>query len=199
MRKEVTVLNKVLIYSLFISACQLPLISAHASDPASVPNKSVKAVTDLRVLVDISGSMKNSDPKNLRRPAVRLLAGLVPQGSRSGIWNFARQVNMTVKIGAVNEKWRDAARAQSKKISSVGLFTNIESAMRKVSFDWNKPDPHYKRNLILLTDGHVDVSNDDKADQASRKRILKELLPAFEKAKVRIHTIALSDDVDEQL
>lgn len=203
MRKKVVItafLNKGLFYTLLISICPMGIGSVQASDPAvktSVTKK--KPLTDLRVLIDISGSMKKTDPKNLRRPAVRLLAGLVPEGSRSGIWNFARQVNMTVKIGAVNDDWRDAARAESKKISSVGLFTNIESAMRKVSFDWNKPDPRYKRNLILLTDGHVDVSKDDKADQASRKRILKELLPAFEKAKVRIHTIALSDDVDEQL
>ena len=159
----------------------------------------IKQTTDLRVIVDISGSMKKTDPNNLRRPAVRLLAGLIPQGSRAGIWNFGKQVNMTVKIGTVDDAWRDLARQQSKEINSVGLYTNIENAMRKVSFDWKKPDPRYKRNLILLTDGHVDVSQDDKLDKASRKRILKELLPEFEKAKVRIHTIALSDDVDESL
>lgn len=156
-------------------------------------------IADVRVLVDISGSMKKTDPKNLRRPAIRLLAGLIPSGSHAGIWNFGKQVNMAVKIGTVNDNWRELAREQSKKISSAGLYTNIESAMRKVSFDWKKPDPRYKRNLILLTDGHVDVSKDDNLDKASRKRILKEILPQLEKAKVRIHTIALSDDVDESL
>lgn len=159
----------------------------------------VRPITDLRVIVDISGSMKKTDPKNLRRPAVRLLAGLIPEGSRSGIWNFGQQVNMSVKIGSVDEAWRKLAREESKKINSVGLYTNIESAMRKASFDWNKPDPRYKRNLILLTDGHVDISGNDQEDQASRNRIIKEVLPALEKAKVRIHTIALSDDVDESL
>ena len=176
---------------------------AYAADTATEENQTAKitapVLTDLRVLVDISGSMKKTDPKNLRRPAIRLLAGLIPEGSRSGVWNFAKQVNMTVKIGAVDDAWRNTAREQSKKINSVGLFTNIEEALRKVSFDWKTPDPGYKRNLILLTDGHVDISEDDKADEASKRRILKELLPAFEKAKVRIHTIALSDDVDEHL
>ena len=156
-------------------------------------------IPDIRVLVDISGSMKKTDPNNLRQPAIRLLAGLIPAGSRSGIWNFGKQVNMSVKVGSVNKAWRSLAREQSKKINSVGLYTNIESAMRKASFDWKNPDPRYKRNLILLTDGHVDVSFDDKKDKASKKRILKEILPAFEKAKVRIHTIALSDNVDDNL
>lgn len=158
-----------------------------------------EATTDLRVIVDISGSMKKTDPRNLRRPAIRLLAGLVPSGSRAGIWNFGKQVNMAVKIGDVDENWRKLAREQSKKISSVGLYTNIESAMRKASFDWKKPDPKYKRNLILLTDGHVDISKDENEDKASRKRIIKDILPMLEKAKVRVHTIALSDDVDESL
>jgi len=176
------------------------VLPVHASDTALKPGKSkIQTTTDLRVLVDISGSMKKTDPKNLRRSAVRLLAGLIPQNSQAGIWNFGKQVNMAVKIGTVNDAWRDQAREQSKKISSVGLYTNIESAMRSVSFDWKKPDPRYKRNLILLTDGHVDVSQDDKQDQASRKRIIKDILPMLEKAKVRIHTIALSDDVDESL
>jgi len=159
----------------------------------------IKTINDLRIIVDISGSMKKTDPHNLRRPAVRLLAGLIPAGSRAGIWNFAKQVNMAVKIGTVNNAWRELARKESRKINSVGLYTNIESAMRKVSFDWKKADPRYKRNIILLTDGHVDISKDDKLDKASRSRILKEILPQLEKAKVQIHTIALSDDVDESL
>lgn len=156
-------------------------------------------VSDIRIIVDISGSMKKTDPNNLRRSAIRLLAGLIPAGSRAGIWNFGKQVNMTVKIGTVNDAWRELARKESKKINSVGLYTDIENALRKVSFDWKEADPNYKRNIILLTDGHVDVSKNDKLDYASRKRILKEILPRFEKAKVRIHAIALSDDVDEIL
>lgn len=166
---------------------------------AAAKKSNINKITDLRVLVDISGSMKKTDPDNLRRPAIRLLAGLIPKDSRAGIWNFGKQVNMAVKVGSVNEAWRELARQQSKKINSAGLFTNIESAMRNVSFDWKKPDPRYKRNLIILTDGHVDISKDEKLNKASRKRILKELLPKLEKAKVRIHTIALSDDVDESL
>ena len=161
--------------------------------------KKINKINDLRIIVDISGSMKKTDPKNLRRSAVRLLAGLVPEGARAGIWNFGKEVNMSVKIGTVDDAWRKLARAQSKKISSAGLYTNIESVMRKASFDWRKPDPQYKRNIIILTDGHVDISKDEKLNKASRNRILKEVLPQFEQAQVRIHTIALSDNVDETL
>jgi len=183
-------------YVIFIFSIPLFFLLTH-----NVSAKEVKhtAIPDIRVIVDISGSMKKTDPNNLRRPAIRLLAGLIPAGSRAGIWNFGKEVNMTVKIGTVDDNWRELARKESKKINSVGLYTNIENAMRKVSFDWKETDPNFKRNIILLTDGHVDVSKNDKLDKASRKRILKEILPHFEKVKARIHTIALSDDVDESL
>ena len=36
----------------------------------------------MRILVDISGSMKQSDPQNLRIPAVNLLLELLPNGSK---------------------------------------------------------------------------------------------------------------------
>lgn len=205
--KKMTFSNSLYFYlkpvlGLVILLCLLTLsvYASAAETKSSAPKKKkIQKTTDLRVIVDISGSMKKTDPNNLRRPALRLLAGLIPEGSRSGVWNFGKQVNMSVKIGPVNEAWRSTAREQSKKISSVGLFTNIESAMRKASFDWKKPDPRFNRHLILLTDGHVDVSEDDKKDKASRKKILQEILPALEKAKVRVHTIALSDGVDDSL
>lgn len=167
--------------------------------PRKIKKSKIKKITDLRILVDISGSMKKTDPNNLRRSAVRLLSNLIPSGSRAGIWNFGKQVNMAVKVGVVNEAWRDLARSESKKINSAGLYTNIEAALRDVSFDWKTDNPNYKRNLIILTDGHVDVSKNEKEDKESRKRILKEIIPALEQAKVQVHSIALSDDVDERL
>jgi len=45
---------------------------------------------DVRVLIDVSGSMKQNDPHKLRAPALRLLVGLLPEGSESGIWTFGQ-------------------------------------------------------------------------------------------------------------
>ena len=33
-------------------------------------------VSDVRILIDVSGSMKKNDPNNLRAPALRLVIGL---------------------------------------------------------------------------------------------------------------------------
>ncbi|HED15872.1 MAG TPA: VWA domain-containing protein [Gammaproteobacteria bacterium] len=156
-------------------------------------------VADIRVLIDVSGSMKQNDPVNLRRPALKLLVGLLPENSRSGIWMFGKYVNMQVKLGTVNRLWKEQARKAADTIHSRGLYTNIEDAIQRASTDWTTNDPAYNRNLILLTDGMVDVSKDESLDKASRQRILEKLLPRLRKAGVRIHTIALSDNADEEL
>ena len=115
---------------------------------------------DIRIVVDVSGSMKKTDPLNLRIPALKLLNGLIPNGSLAGVWTFGRYVNMTVKWGRVDDAWRKQADLGADQIHSNGLFTNIEKALARASQGWDKSDPDTRRNIILLTDGKVDISRD---------------------------------------
>ncbi len=158
-----------------------------------------ESVTDVRVLIDVSGSMKKNDPQNLRAPAVRMLVGLMPEGTRSGIWTFGRYVNMQVKLDKVDKAWKQRAMQEADKIHSRGLFTNIEDAIKKSTTDWQRPDPSYRRHLILLTDGMVDIDKDPRLNEQSRRRLLQEILPRIEAADAKIHTIALSKNADLEL
>lgn len=115
---------------------------------------------DIRIVVDVSGSMKKTDPLNLRIPALKLLNGQIPNGSRAGVWTFGRYVNMTVKWGRVDDAWRKRADRGADQIHSNGLFRNIEKALARASQGWEKSDPDTRRNIILLTDGKVDISRD---------------------------------------
>jgi len=154
--------------------------------------------SDVRVLIDVSGSMKKNDPKNLRSPALRLLVGLLPSGTQAGVWNFGTQVNELVKMGSSDAAWKKNAISASKKIHSKDLFTNIGQALSSATTDWlNQVDPTHKRNLILLTDGMVDISKEDKKNTIERNNILAELLPELKKSAVQIHTIALSENADK--
>lgn len=156
--------------------------------------------TDLRVLIDISGSMKQTDPENLRRPALKLLTGLMPGGIRAGVWTFGQYVNMAVPYGRVDADWKARARREAEALHSRGLYTNIEAALEKATFNWTAPeDPAYDRHLLLLTDGKVDVGDKPQASKESRRRILETLLPRLQRAGVKIHTVGLSDGVDRDL
>lgn len=156
-------------------------------------------ISDVRVIIDVSGSMKKNDPKNLRAPALRMLVGLMPAKAKSGVWTFGKYVNMQVKHGKVTPSWKKLAMAESGKIHSRGLFTNIEEALKRSTRGWEKANRKEKRHLVLLTDGMVDVSKNQSLNDASRKRILNSIIPKLKKSGVTIHTIALSKNADKKL
>lgn len=172
---------------------------AQASAKNTTPASAV--TNDVRILIDISGSMKKNDPANLRQPALNLLISLLPEDMQSGVWTFGQWVNMLIPHGTVTKLWKNNAKESVQKINSAGLYTNIEDAIRRSTWDWRKMEttPNSKRSLILLTDGLVDISTDEKQNQISRKHILQELLPALQKAGITIHAIALSNDSDKNL
>ncbi len=167
----------------------------------AIPSLSQSAAkkTDLRILIDVSGSMKKNDPQNLRTPSVRLLIGLIPNGTKAGIWTFGKYVNMQVKLGIVNKQWKKNARSAAKKIHSRGLYTNIESVIKKSTYDWKVNDPNTSRHLILLTDGVVDISKSAETNLKSRNKVIDYYLPKLKRVGVKIHTIALSQQADHEL
>ena len=155
--------------------------------------------SDVRVLIDISGSMKQNDPKNLRRPALRLLVGLLPKGTRAGVWTFAQSVNMQIPLALVDDAWRKKAKASSHQIGSPGQFTDIEQALLRATQDWRGPPKGVRRSVVLLTDGMVDIAKDEAKNLASRQKILDKLIPQLQTLGVAVHTIALSKNADHLL
>lgn len=165
--------------------------------PASIA--APQSAGDIRILIDISGSMKRNDPQRLRAPALRLLTGLLPNGARAGVWAYGQQVNMLVPLATVDAQWKQRALEASKQINSAGLFTHIEEVLIRASADWRAPKAGDERHIIMLTDGWVDISKDTAANAASRARVVNDILPRLRDAKVKIHTIALSDGADHAL
>ena len=74
---------------------------------------------DFRVVIDVSGSMKQTDPQNLRVPALKLINGLIPTGSRAGVWTFGRYVNMAVKWSKVDDAWRNELSVAKDQLSDL--------------------------------------------------------------------------------
>ena len=154
---------------------------------------------DVRLIVDISGSMKETDPDNLRRPAVRLLAGMLPGDSTAGLWTFGQYVNMLVPHDNVDEDWRETVRARSEQINSVAQWTNLGEAIEVASDDYYTGGELDNTHFILLTDGKVDIPPDDAASREERQRSLEELVPRLSGRGATFHTVALSDAADTDM
>ncbi len=64
----------------WLAAVLLLAVTVQAAEP----------LPDVRLLIDVSGSMRQSDPNNLREPALELMLRLLPEGSRAGVWTFGQ-------------------------------------------------------------------------------------------------------------
>ncbi|BCU05851.1 vWA domain-containing protein [Allochromatium tepidum] len=157
------------------------------------------APSDVRLLIDVSGSMRRNDPRNLRAPALQLVNELIPTGTVSGVWLFAEQTEVLVAPGPVDEAWKKRLAGRLARIHSRGLFTDIERAIRTATEDWSQAPAEGERHLILFTDGLVDVSKDPADSAASRERILSEQIEALKSMGVKVHAIGLSNEIDEPL
>ncbi|WP_296931465.1 vWA domain-containing protein [uncultured Marinobacter sp.] len=173
-------------------ALSLPVaVNAQQSDDVQLPEQS-----DVRIIVDISGSMKDTDPENLRQPAVRLLARLLPEGTTAGVWTFGQYVNMLVPHREVTDAWRDMAIQRSAQINSVALRTNLGAAIETASDDYFTDGDLSRTHFILLTDGKVDISDDAAANTAEEQRILSTIVADLIERGATFHPVALSEAAD---
>ncbi|MFN2359628.1 MAG: VWA domain-containing protein [Marinobacter sp.] len=181
---------------LFVAVFSLPLaVAAQPSPTLELPDDA-----DIRIIVDISGSMKANDPDNLRQPAVRLLARMLPDSASAGVWTFGQYVNMLVPHAEVTDDWRQQAIDRSGQINSVALRTNLGEALSVASDRYlSGSDELDNTDFILLTDGKVDITEDAGANESERDRILGPLLEELNNRGATIHTVALSDEADQAL
>lgn len=167
--------------------------------PLWAAQDTVPPPSDVRVLIDVSGSMKKNDPANLRVPALRLLSGLLPKGAPAGIWFFGDKIETAMPYKTVDKAWLTNASAASRRVHYRGLFTNIGEAIHAASQGWEAPELKTRRSIILLTDGVLDVSKEPGKNEAARRQLLEQDLPRLKRLGAKIHTIALSRDADKEL
>jgi len=174
-------------------------VLALAYSPISV-SQSLSDKMDIRILIDVSGSMKKTDPNQLRIPALQVLTQLLPIGSQAGVWQFADAPKVLVPHGVVDSSWQQQAVDAAKKISSKGQFTDIGAALKAAAFSTTTSISSQPRqlHLILLTDGMVDVSKDADVNLRARRDLLEPILQSYIDAGARVHTIGLSHKADER-
>ena len=169
-------------------------ISAAAKTSASTEKPIAPENQSIRLIIDISGSMKKNDPHNLRIPAVNLLVNILPHNAHAGVWTFGKYVNGLIAFQQTDEKWKKDALKRSQQIDSSGLYTNIGAALEKSILTDSSSG-----TAILLTDGVVDISKDPAVNKFEKNRILEEVIPKLIDADVQVHTVALSENADVDL
>lgn len=208
MRKSVLV-SAVLLLS-FLSIFLLP--PRTAASPAGkmiLPDPSYECPgQDAVLVIDVSGSMKQSDPDYLcREAALRFIDELSHSGSSTaGLITFSDSLQTVIpltKLDQANEQ--EHLTQQIRSVQYTAGDTDIGAAMEKaIQLLDEAPDaPSRPRSIFLLTDGEIDLpcaANEEEAEKQSLTRALIAVEDAREDGIV-IHTISLdlAGNMDEKL
>ena len=162
----------------------------------AIPGARAASEPELHVLIDVSGSMKNTDPENLRAPALRLLGDLVPEQSRVQLDLFGNRITTVLPASRADSATKRAMREAAGRIRSNEPFTDIPAALEAANRAWGEDT---ERNIILLSDGKVDISPDDAVNERATERLRDQVIPALIDNEVQVHTVALSDAADDAI
>ena len=160
----------------------------------ATPGSHAASEPELHVLIHVSGSMKKTDPENLREPALRLLGDLVPEQSRVRVDLFGNRITTVLPASQATAETKRAMRAAAGRIRSNEPFTDIPAALEAANRDWGEQT---ERNIILLSDGKVDISPDDAVNERATARLRDQVIPGLVENDVQVHTVALSEAADD--
>ncbi len=186
--------NKSLIYTcLTLFMASIPVHSKSDTSTEKLP-------LDAIVIMDSSGSMKQTDPKQLRKPAAKLFISLLDNQDRLSVVSFSSKAwPITYLTQLESDKQLNQALDATDKISHKGMYTNIHSAIKK-GIEFLKESDQINREpvIILMSDGQMDVGNKEKSAQL-REQIFENLLPQLIEHNIKIYSIAFTEASDQEL
>ncbi len=155
---------------------------------------------DVVLVMDSSGSMKNTDPQSLRIPAAKLFISLLKEKDRASVVSFSDKGYQLIDLTPVNsdENRANLLRA-ADRISSNGLYTNLFQAL-STGFEILSEDtePERSRFIILMSDGMMDVG-DPEEDRRLLEKMKNELAPLLEDNEVKVYAIAFTEQSAREL
>ncbi len=155
-------------------------------------------VLDVMLLIDSSGSMKETDPRGLRVPASKLFISLLGKEDNIGILTFHEDV---INLANLTEaaKHQSELLAAAEKVTSEGKFTDIYKAIISAEETIEKAArKDSKKIIVLMSDGKIDVGDTQK-DEELRAKLLSEILQGLKEKNIKLYTIAFTSLSDTNL
>jgi len=169
------------------------LCAVSVPSPGACDNK---GGMDIVLAIDTSGSMKKTDPRNLRAEAARLFLHLLGRDDCLALVTFDTTTRVLAPLKGVEED-RTSLVDRLRHVSSDGKYTNIHEAISR-SYDILKSSTRKARAVIVMTDGKMDLGHPAK-DREQAQQMRDHLLPTLSKEGIRVFSIAFTRFSDIQL
>lgn len=169
------------------------------------PLSRAQAVVDTRIdavlVIDNSGSMRDNDPRNLRRSAARLFAHLLAPGDQLGVVSMGDRdsTRALLSLSQVDRltQWSWDQQGRFDPPDDLSNWTYFGAALDLASDVLeNAARRNPQRAVILLTDGLPTYHEADRAEQEQRVR---DAVARLQAQNVKVFAIALGPGADAAL
>ncbi len=173
--------------------------AAPQADTAAAPPAAKSKGIDAVLVLDSSGSMKQTDPLNLRLPAAKLFIALLGTTDRAGVISFSdRGYPLAALMPAHDAADRQRLLQAVDKVESNGQFTNLYDALLKARDMLGAQQDDRPRYVILMSDGRMDTGNTARDAQLTAQ-LRDTLIPELTKAHITVYSIAFTPASDVAL
>ncbi len=167
-----------------------------AGSKTKAVEKNEAPTKNIILLIDSSGSMKRTDPKNYRKPAAKLFVSLLGEDVRLSVVSFGDTVKTLLPLSVNKRSQRPLIDRAIDQITSKEYSTHIHLAIKK-GLEILKETKEGSGILVLMSDGKLTLGSTEK-DEAAMAELLK-LLPEAAKLGIKIYTIPFTEESDIKL
>lgn len=153
---------------------------------------------DVALVIDSSGSMKWTDPNNLRIAASKLFISLLDQEDIASVIHFSGEAVSLSEPLPANEANKRKLQAAVGKVPSNGRYTNLYAALQQGLEVLAQHPERTQPVILLLSDGDMDTGNAEQ-DMLLDTKLRTELLSALRSRGITVYTVALTAESDLQL
>ncbi len=151
----------------------------------------------LVLAVDTSGSMKKTDPRNLRREASKLLVSLLGPEDRAALVTFDTRASVPCPLESTSRS-ESLLAGQIDRIRSDGKFTNLYDGLRAAHEALGAAGSGGRKAIVFLTDGKMDTGDPDQ-DLVLTEALIGERVPRLSEENIPVYAIAFSPLADAAL
>ena len=158
MRTTKTTVTHLIFLVLLIALCVTSMSPVFAESGLEVSSSIDNEDFNLVLLIDRSGSMKNTDRSNLVKDAAKLIVDLCDEGgySRIAVMSFDTSVHNSGFITVSDESQREIVKNEISAIEYEDGGTDIGLALlTAVEYIRSEGNPSQKNMILLFTDGYT--------------------------------------------
>lgn len=183
--------------------CLAMLLSTLISPSCATAADKENAGVDIAIIVDTSGSMKDTDPNRIAIEAAKLFIDMTEMGNaRIALVTFSDELGTVTKLTELNGITDKANLKSSINPTPYKGDTDMGLALKK-GYDLLMDDSGSKNQkaILFFTDGNIDLGGSTKRTDEDSLQDTKDVIAEASKNGVPIYTIGLNSDgsVDKNL